>query len=262
MSSSTDPMDIEIDLHNKGFNPLTGRITVVVPGRPPSGQSKSELKGDFRNRFLQAIGPIKWIFAHQVSVRIDLHIDHQAILESDDVADVDNYAKAIFDAIKGVGDVVIDDCQIFGLSIGWIDCAGTEYEHVEIEFQSAPDDFLLTPIELIELSDGLYYPFSKYDWTVNGPSQVSEVEYTKRVLRADALAIQKRKLRHEARQNGCGEPVAFQDVRDHADYISQAIDKHAYIWGFHRTRATSSGFPMKRHADWSKVFVDGKKCDL
>jgi Holliday junction resolvase RusA-like endonuclease len=78
-----------------------------------------------RGEFRAAIqGSSKTIgFSNEIHLEITLHVDVQTVLETDEAADLDNYAKAILDGLKGPNGIMIDD-TVQALTISWIDGYG------------------------------------------------------------------------------------------------------------------------------------------
>jgi hypothetical protein len=94
-----------------------------------------------------------WLFSNEIHLEITLHVDVQTVLETDEAADLDNYAKAILDGLKGPSGIMIDDTQVQALTISWIDGYGPPA--FTIAAKGSPDEFVLKPQEFYEMPDGL-----------------------------------------------------------------------------------------------------------
>lgn len=236
-----------------GLNPMMGEWSVTIKGRPvPYSSTNKNEKERWQKEIWAALsGNRSWIYSHQVSFDVELLIDYQSIMETSEVADLDNYAKLICDSVKGLNGVVIDDCQFHRLDIAWVDAPNKDHEQVVLKFRAAPDDFLLLPITIYEMSDGLFYPFSDHNWTMDGPTAVSPAERQKRLVGADAFTRVKKQLRHFQRNSGTPQFRTFQNTAALWDHISVLIGGHAYVWGFNKTRVAESGFPIITYTEWA-----------
>src|ERR1041385_4994012 len=81
----------------------------------------------FRDRIHAALEPIQFVFFGEVEVTWILYQDEQQRLSTPDLADLDNYAKLMCDAIKGSRGILIDDSQIQSLRVSWIDSSRASY---------------------------------------------------------------------------------------------------------------------------------------
>lgn len=84
----------------------------------------------------------RWIYSHEVQLDIVLHLDVQTVLETSDTADLDNYAKAILDGLKGPRGIMFDDTQVQALAISWLDGYGDP--SFTVSAKSSPDDLYLS----------------------------------------------------------------------------------------------------------------------
>jgi Holliday junction resolvase RusA-like endonuclease len=163
-----DRLEIERQGAIAGSNPMFGewrhhfRITPV-----PYGNGAAQ-RSEFREA-IQAELTNKWLYASEIQLEITLHLDVQTVLETDETADLDNYAKAILDILKGPKGIMIDDTQVQSLTINWIDGYGEP--SFEIAARGSPDDFVLKPQEFYEMPDKLWYPHGRVLWTTVAPSR-------------------------------------------------------------------------------------------
>lgn len=95
-----DHLEIERQGALTGINPMFGEWQHHFRFPPvPYGNGAAQ-RGEFR-RVIQAELTNQWLFANEIQLEITLHVDVQAVLETDETADLDNYAKAILDGLKG-----------------------------------------------------------------------------------------------------------------------------------------------------------------
>lgn len=120
---------------------------------------RQAIQTELKNRFL---------FTNEVRLDIILHLDVQTVLETDETADVDNYAKAILDGLKGPNGILFDDTQVQALTIYWLDSYDRDRTYFEVSISSSPDDFMLKPVEFYEMRDGLWYPHGRKIWSAGG----------------------------------------------------------------------------------------------
>jgi len=250
--------EIEYKSASLGFNPKMGGWELTIPGRPvPYSCAHRDEKERWQNEIRKAIGGNRsWIYSHQVSLSVELSIDYQSIIETNEIADLDNYAKLICDSLKGSEGIVIDDCQFQHLDISWIDAPNKEHELVLLRFRAAPDDFLVLPIRIYEMSDSLFYPFSDYRWTPEGPIAISFAEREKRLVTADAFTRVKKQMRHTFREAGSPQFRSFQKTMPLWDHISVIIGEYASIWGFNKSRVVDSGFEIIPYQKWATAHQD------
>jgi Holliday junction resolvase RusA-like endonuclease len=225
--------DYEIEGRNAsiGLNPMMGEWQVTIAGRPVpySGTSNTAMEL-WRIEIKKAIGGNRsWIYSHQVSLSIDLYVDYQSMMETNEIGDLDNYAKLICDSLKGNGGIVVDDCQFQRLDVAWIDAPNRDHEEVILRFRAAPDDFFLLPIKIYEMSDGLFYPFPDNNWTAHGPVAVSSSEREMRLVTADALTRAKKLMRHSERKVGSPQFRSVQKTRHLWDPISRMMGGYAFV---------------------------------
>lgn len=234
-------LDFERAGYNAGVNPFLGEWRHEFAFPPVSYANKSALKAEFKER-VRAELKTSFVFIHQVSLTINLYLNHEKMLETPEYGDLDNYAKSICDALKGKGGILIDDCQIQRMEISWIDVPRESY--FELEIRASPDDFGSAELALYEMNDGLYYPVSPYVWEAG---KFIEVDVANKFLHLEwlsAMTSVKRTLRHEARRNGVPQFRAFQFGRR----VSPIQ------WAFHRTRVEDSGFELVDRRRWKAEY--------
>src|SRR5215207_3309555 len=98
------PFDEQLRLEREGadagLNPMFGEWQKRFDFPPvPYGNGAAQ-RGDFR-RAIQAELANRWLFSDEIHLEITLHVDVHTTIETDEAADLDNYAKSILDGLKG-----------------------------------------------------------------------------------------------------------------------------------------------------------------
>jgi len=239
---SEDAIDQERKGADAGLNPMFGdwqqRFDFAPVPYPKGGTARQAfreaIQAELRNKFF---------YSGEIRLDIVLYLDVQTVLETDETADVDNYSKAISDALKGPEGLFFDDTQIQALSIYWLDCNGREKPHFEISISGSPDDFMLKPCEFHEMADGLWYPHSRLMWTDGQEDEQSDRNHFAGLLTLDMMARVKKEARHLFRQEGLNRLQAYQR--------SKHIESSAR--GFHRSRI-DDGFCVYTSKEWKGCF--------
>jgi hypothetical protein len=188
------------------------------------------LRAELGNRFL---------FSNFVQLTVTLRLDQQTLMETDAYGDLDNYAKAISDAIKGRDGILIDDCQIHRLDIAWEFWERPSFE-LQIKAMSEDDFVLKEGLKLYGMPDGLFYPQAEAVWDDGDAKALTTRDFYAGLLIWEAMTRNKRDLRHSSRRIGASKLEAFR--------FTQPISPIQI--GLHRTRAIASGVEMVEHADW------------
>ncbi|WP_316395242.1 RusA family crossover junction endodeoxyribonuclease [Bradyrhizobium sp. 33ap4] len=234
-----EPFEIEATGAQAGVNPMFGEWRqrfdfAPVPHRGGGGPARRA----FQDRIHDALTN-RFVYWGEVQVTITLFLDVQAILETSETADVDNYAKAILDALKGPDGIIVDDTQVQALTISWIDSHTTYFE---VEIRSSPDDFMIKPVTFFEMPDGLYYPQPATIWEVAGPKASTDLDHFVGLTISEMMAGGKRHMRHVLRQAGLTRLEASRN----------SVHIQTQLRGFHRSRLVDSGFDMVPIADWRR----------
>lgn len=151
-------------LHDQGLRPLFGRWRATYPFYPASYNNHAALEPFFA--LVRAGHGAKFLFTGEVSVTITLYGDERKLIESGRYGDVDNYAKAICDGLKGRDGVMLDDSQMQALAISWID-SSDEYFEVEVAGLEG-ETALKEGLELFEMPNGLYYAVPAHQLSDDG----------------------------------------------------------------------------------------------
>lgn len=219
-----------------GLNPMFGEWQHRFEFPPvPYGNGAAQ-RGDFRAA-IQAELKNRWLFSNEIHLEITLHVDVQTTLETDEAADLDNYAKAILDGLKGPDGIMIDDTQVQALTIRWIDGYGPPA--FTIAAKGSPDEFVLKPQEFYEMPDGLWYPHGRYLWSQGGKEPCDDFNHFVGLSIMELMSSTRRRARAEMRKGGADRLRAYQQ----AMYLSNSAR------GFHRSRI-EDGFSMHNKRDW------------
>jgi hypothetical protein len=101
-ASYEDALSIEKAGSDAGLNPMFGEWQHTFPFAPvPYGDGGAK-RAAFRAAILAQLKN-RWIYSHEIQLEITLNLDVQTVLETSETADLDNYAKAILDGLKGPG---------------------------------------------------------------------------------------------------------------------------------------------------------------
>lgn len=233
-----DQLRLERQGADAGLNPMFGEWQHRFDFPPvPYGNGAAQ-RGEFRAA-IQAQLKNHWLFSNEIYLEITLHVDVQTVLETDEAADLDNYAKAILDGLKGPHGIMIDDTQVQALTISWID--GYEPPAFTIAAKGSPDEFILKPQEFYEMPDGLWYPHGRYLWSQGGSEPCDDFNHFVGLSIMELMSSTKRRARAEMRKVGTDRLRAYQQ----AMYLSNSAR------GFHRSRIENE-FPMHNRRDWKE----------
>lgn len=227
---------------DEGLNPMFGDWQHRFNFPPISYSAGAAKRAAFREA-IQAELKNKFFYSNEVRLEIVLHLDVQTVLETDETADVDNYAKAILDGLKGPNGILLDDTQVQALTISWLDSYGRDRTSFEVSISSSPDDFMLKPLEFYEMPDGLWYPHGRRMWSDGGQTDQSDRNHYAGLLILEAVSAVKREARHLFRKSGMDRLRAYQQGM----YLSSSAR------GFHRSRI-DAGFSMHSHREWQAAF--------
>lgn len=198
----------------------------------------SRQRDGFTKQVQAALGAPQFLFTGWVAVELTLYLDQQTRFETPDQADLDNYAKAICDALKGSDGIMFDDSQIQTLTVTWMDTYDTPRFECEIRALNE-DAFTSKPAVLYEMPDGLFYPLGPLS---RGADSAVEKEGLRIFLRHIHDMVKARvEFRHHLRENGHGRLKAFQ----YSKYLGPAFE------GFHKSRVADGGFVLRPMREWT-----------
>lgn len=227
---------------NAGLNPMFGHWQHRFAFAPISYAAGGVKRAAFREA-IQAEIKNRFFYTNEVRLDIVLHLDVQTVLETDETADVDNYAKAILDGLKGPNGILFDDTQVQALTVYWLDSYGRDRTYFEVSISSSPDDFMLKPVEFYEMPDGLWYPHGRRMWSYGGQEDQSDRNHYAGLLILEVMSSVKRDARHLFRKSGMDRLQAYQQGM----YVSSSAR------GFHRSRI-DEGFPVHPRRNWQAAF--------
>jgi hypothetical protein len=223
---------------NAGLNPMFGEWQNTFQFAPvPFGRMEDGAKRQAFRESIQSALNNRWVYSHEIHLEITLHLDVQAILETSDTADLDNYAKNILDGLKGPNGIMFDDTQVQALTISWLDGYGDP--SFTVNAKGSPDEFLLKPVEFYEMPDGLWYPHSRFVWSDGGKEALNDRNHFAGLAILEMMSSIKRRARAEMRNAGLDRLRAYQQSK----YVSSSAR------GFHRSRL-DDGFPAHPRREW------------
>jgi Holliday junction resolvase RusA-like endonuclease len=221
-----------------GINPTFGEWKKEFEIEPVSYANP----GAARTAFKQAVRATlsnKFVFVGELSFTATFYLDEQKMLETPAYGDLDNYAKQLLDCFKGRGGLFIDDCQVQHLCVSWIDVS--HRPRFEVKIKSRPDDFILEPLKLYEMPDGLFYPLSERVWTEAGVVEAPEGSVAVLASVLAEMTKAKKAMRHALRQEGAPQSRAFE--------IGKVVSP--VLVGFHRSRVVASGYELVPQTTWA-----------
>ncbi len=205
---------------------------------PITREATNAARRSFRDS-LQAELQNSFLFSGEVSLTMTLYLIEHKMLEDAKYGDLDNHMKPLLDALKGPDGLLVDDSQVQHMVASWIDVPGEEF--FELEIKASPDDFIMKPVKLYEMPNGLFYPISTFTWSPEGPKEIRS-DLTALQLRTLANLTGDRKFRrHELVQNGASKLEAFERTRRMAPVQM----------GFHKSKVVESGFERVAFREWS-----------
>jgi Holliday junction resolvase RusA-like endonuclease len=239
---SDESLEHETKGADSGLNPIFGdwqhRFNFAPVPYVAGGAKREAFRTSIQNELAN-----KFFYSNEVRLNIVLYLDVQTVLETDETADVDNYAKAILDGLKGPNGILFDDAQVQALTIYWLNSYGRDRTYFDVSISSSPDDFMLKPVEFYEMPDGLWYPYSRRMWSDGGQEAQSDRNHYAGLLILEMMSSLQKNARHLFRKAGMDRLRAYQNGL----YLSSSAR------GFHRSRI-DSGFLMHARRDWRKAF--------
>jgi hypothetical protein len=221
-----------------GLNPMFGEWQHKFTFAPvPYGDGGAK-RAAFREAIQAQLKDNRWIYSHEICLEITLFLDVQTVLETSETADLDNYAKAILDGLKGPPGIMLDDTQVQALSISWLD--GYRDPSFVVCAKGSSDDFLLKPVEFYEMPDGLWYPQSRLVWSDGEQEALTDKDHFLGLSIFELMSSVKKRARAEMRNAGADRLRAYQRGR----YVS------GLARGFHRSRISDGGFPLHQRKQW------------
>lgn len=237
---SDDPIFVERRGANAGLNPMFGDWQKTFKFPPvPHRDGGARLRA-----FHEAIAnelTNRWLYSHEIQLEITLHLDVQTVLETSETADLDNYAKAILDGLKGPRGIMFDDTQVQALVISWFDGYGDP--SFTVAAKGPPDDFVLKPVEFYEMPDRLWYPHGRFVWSDGGEEALSDQSHFVGLSVTELMSSVKTRARAEMRNAGADRLRAYQRGK----YVSSMAR------GYPRGRIADSGFTLVPRRDWQEA---------
>jgi hypothetical protein len=234
--------DYEVKGAQSGLNPMFGDWQKRFDFAPVSYAASGSKRAAFRGAIQEALDN-RFFYSNEVRLDIVLHLDVQTVLETDETADVDNYAKAILDGLKGPQGILFDDTQVQALGIHWLDSYGRDKSYFTVSISGSPDDLMLKPVEFYEMADSLWYPHSRLMWSDGREDKQSDRNHYAGLLILEVMSEAQKRARHMVRKAGQDRLRAYQQ----GQYIASSAR------GFHRSRI-DDGFTAHPRKAWRAVF--------
>lgn len=239
MAEEKELLEIEAQRYKAGYNPMFGEFNRRFDFAPVPYSGSKNNRHKFIKQVQRELVDVKFVYFGEVKLDITLYFDEQKRLETPELADLDNYAKLLCDALKGPHGLLIDDTQIQSLFISWIDTPLHYY--FTIRLNGNPDDYIMKPISLYEMPNRLFYPISSKSWTKeviksNTPKQ-------RNLLLAILYVMIKNSwdFRQTLQQEGWQRMEAF--------WASRGLSP--ILVGFHKSRVVDSGFNLYHLEEWT-----------
>lgn len=222
-----------------GLNPMFGEWQHTFTF-PPVPYGDGGVKRQAFREAIQSALSNRWLYSHEIWLTITLYLDVQTVLETSESADLDNYAKAILDGLKGPNGIMFDDTQVQALTISWLDGYGKP--SFTVETKGSPDDFVLKPTEFFEMPDGLWYPHSRSIWSDGTEKRLSDGDHLLGLSILEMMSSIKTRARAELRKARYDRLRAYQQSK----YVSSLAR------GFHRSRVVDAGFAIHPRREWQE----------
>lgn len=242
-----EALDIERKRAAAGLIPMFGEWQHRFPFAPvPYGNGKA--LAAFRARVQGELANLRFFYSAEIQLEVTLFVDMQSVLETSDIADLDNYAKAILDTLRGPSGIMFDDTQVQALCISWVDSHETYFT---VAAKASPDDFMPKSVEFYEMPDGLWYPHGKNIWTDGEVEENSDIGFFAGLLIIQMMSVTQRGARIAFRKAGFDRLQAYRASR----YFASGAR------GYHKSRIADAGFPFHSLADWTRELDEWKKSD-
>jgi len=236
-----DQISMERAGSDAALNPMFGDWQHKFAFAPVPYGDGGARRAAFRQAMQAQLQGNRWIYSHEIHLEITLYLDVQTVLETSETADLDNYAKAILDGLKGPQGIMIDDTQVQALAISWLDGYGDP--SFMVSANGSPDDFLLKPVDFYEMPDGLWYPQSRFVWSNGGQETLCDRDHFLGLSIFELMSSVKKRARAEMRNAGADRLRAYQRGR----YVSPLAR------GFHRSRVSDGGFALHPRKEWQEA---------
>lgn len=235
--SFDEALDIERKGANAGLTPMFGEWQRRLPFAPvPYGNGRA--LAAFKDAVHKHLADVQFLYSSELQLEITLYLDMQTVLETSETADLDNYAKAILDTLRGPEGIMFDDTQVQALIISWMDAPETYFT---ISVKSGADDFVLKGVDFYEMPDGLWYPHGRRMWTNGQIDNTSELSFFAGLLINRMMSGAKRSARIAFRKSGASRLGAYRNSR----YFANSAR------GYHKSRVADAGFALHTLAEWT-----------
>ena len=239
MVKEKEPLEIEAQGYKAGYNPMFGEFNRRFDFAPIPYSGSKNNRRKFIKQVRRELADVKFVYFGEVKLDITLYFDEQKRLETPELADLDNYAKLLCDALKGPHGLLIDDTQIQSLFISWIDTPLHYY--FTIRLNGNPDDYVMKPISLYEMPNHLFYPISSKSRTKEGIKN-NPPKQRNLLLAVLYVMIENSQAFRQTLQEEDWQPIeAFWASRGMLPILA----------GFHKSRVVDSGFNLYHLEEWA-----------
>jgi len=239
MAEEKEPLEFESLGYKAGYNPMFGEFNRRFDFAPVPYSGNKNNRHKFIKQVQRELADVKFVYFGEVKLDITLYFDEQKRLETPELADLDNYAKLLCDALKGSHGLLIDDTQIQSLFISWIDTPLHHY--FTIRLKGNPDDYIMKPISLYEMPNHLFYPISLKSWTKEGIKDNTSEQRNLLLATLYVMIKNSQDFRQTLQQEGWQRIEAFWASRGLLPILA----------GFHKSRVVDSGFSLYHLEEWT-----------
>ena len=121
--------------------PAEDSILLEVPMQPVSLQASRKKKDITTAAIRKALSKPRFLLCGDVTIDVEWWLHESFRYESISAPDVDNVLKVILDALSGPKGIIINDCQVQGVSCHWIDWTKTQQQFT-IRINYVPGEWL------------------------------------------------------------------------------------------------------------------------
>jgi hypothetical protein len=184
-------------------------------------------------KFIQdQISKIKFVYYGQIRIDLVLNIDNK--INEEDCFDKNLYTTLVCEALKGPQGIYIEESQIQRLDLNFLRCTGKS--RLEILIKGNVDEYVIKPLLMYEMPDGLFYPVSFRVWSRDGIKDITPEQ--KGIILASLYKITKKKM---------GSNYIGSYTLDDFKITSY---KSPMLKGFSKEQAYKSGFNMNFIYQW------------
>ena len=179
---------------------------------------------------------IKYIFYGKIKTNIILFYNEKMHVEEQNDATFDRIVKSVCQCLKGSQGIYIDKCQIEKLDIAQVET--NDEPKITIEIYGNIDEYVMKPLMMYEMPDGLFYPISLRIWSRDGIKDIDNEQ--KGILLASIYKITK-----ELTYSNYSGSYTLND-------LMITSNKYPMLNGFSKENVVRAGFDCCYLCQWSK----------